>query len=153
MKAEYINPFLEAATDVIEQVVQVKPSTGPLTVKDIKFVENYTWIQIGLNGQMQGDIVFGLSDKVALQLVSAMMGGYAFSEIDEMVRSAISELGNMISGNATTLLFNQGVQVDITPPTVIQSALMAGIQAKKALTIPLIIDGIGSLDIQVVIAS
>ena len=45
---------------------------------------------------------------VALKLVSAMMGGYAIAEMDEMGQSAISELGNMISGNASTILYNQG---------------------------------------------
>ncbi|MFF2888871.1 MULTISPECIES: chemotaxis protein CheX [unclassified Paenibacillus] len=153
MKAEYINPFLESAKIVIEQLVQIKPATGQLGVKDIKFVENYIWIQIGLNGQMNGDIVFGLSEQVALKMVSAMMGGYAISEIDEMGRSAISELGNMISGNASTILYNQGVRVDITPPKLIQSAQSAGFNATQALTIPLIMDGIGELDIQVLIAS
>ncbi|REK75826.1 chemotaxis protein CheX [Paenibacillus paeoniae] len=153
MKAEYINPFLESAKIVIEQLVQIKPATGQLGVKDIKFVENYIWIQIGLNGQMNGDIVFGLSEQVALKMVSAMMGGYAISEIDEMGRSAISELGNMISGNASTILYNQGVRVDITPPKLIQSAQAAGFNATKALTVPLIMDGIGELDIQVLIAS
>ncbi|MBM7566756.1 chemotaxis protein CheX [Paenibacillus sacheonensis] len=153
MKAEYINPFLESAKIVIEQVIQIRPSTGQLGIKDIKFVENYIWIQIGLKGQMNGDIVFGLSEQVALKMVSAMMGGYAIAEMDEMGKSAISELGNMISGNASTMLFNQGVRVDITPPKVIHSAQAAGFSATKALTIPLIMDGIGELDIQVLIAS
>ncbi|QAY66617.1 chemotaxis protein CheX [Paenibacillus protaetiae] len=152
MKAEYINPFLESAKIVIEQLVQVRPLTGQLSLKDVKFVENYIWIQIGMNGQMNGDIVFGLSEEVALKMVSAMMGGFAISEIDEMSKSAISELGNMISGNASTILFNQGIRVDITPPKVIHSAQSAGFEAKQALTVPLIIDGIGNLDIQVIIA-
>ncbi|MFC4099582.1 chemotaxis protein CheX [Paenibacillus xanthanilyticus] len=153
MKAEYINPFLESAKIVIEQVAQVRPSTGTLGVKDVKFVENYIWIQIGLNGQLNGDIVLGLSEEVAIKMVSAMMGGFAISEMDEMGKSAISELGNMISGNASTMLFNQGVRVDITPPKVLHSAQSAGFETKKALTIPLIMDGIGELDIQVLIAS
>ncbi|MFC5648111.1 chemotaxis protein CheX [Paenibacillus solisilvae] len=153
MQAELINPFLESARIVIEQVIQIRPSTGQLGVKDIKFVENYIWIQIGLNGQMNGDIVFGLSEEVAMKMISAMMGGYVISEIDDMGKSAISELGNMISGNASTMLFNQGVRVDITPPKVMQSAQAAGFKAGKALTIPLIMDGIGELDIQVLFAS
>lgn len=153
MKAEYINPFLESAKNVIEQVVQIRPETGQLGLKDIKFVENYIWIQIGLNGHMNGDIVFGLSEQVALKMVSAMMGGFVLSEIDEIVRSAISELGNMISGNASTILYNQGMKVDITPPKVIESASAAGFNASKALTIPLIMNGIGELDIQVLVAS
>lgn len=150
MKAEYINPFLESARIVIEQMINIRPTTGQLGIKDIKFVENYIWIQIGITGQMQGDIVFGLHESVALKLVSAMMGGYVLTEIDEMGRSAISELGNMISGNASTMLFNQGVRVDITPPRVVHSVTAAGFIPKKALTIPLIIEGIGELDIQVI---
>jgi chemotaxis protein CheX len=150
MKAEYINPFLESARIVIEQMINIRPTTGQLGVKDVKFVEKYIWIQIGITGQMQGDIVFGLHEEVALKLVSAMMGGFILTEMDEMGQSAISELGNMISGNASTMLYNQGVIIDITPPKVVHSANAAGFVPKKALTIPLIIDGIGELDIQVI---
>ncbi|WP_248927760.1 chemotaxis protein CheX [Paenibacillus hamazuiensis] len=152
MRAEYINPFLESARIVIEQVANVRPAAGELGVKDVKYVEKYIWIQIGITGQMQGDIVFGLHEEVALKMVSAMMGGFVITEMDEMSKSAISELGNMISGNASTMLFNQGVRVDITPPKVMHSASSAGFAPKKALTIPLIMDGIGELDIQVLIA-
>lgn len=152
MKAEYINPFLESARIVIEQVIQIRPSTGQLGIKDVKFVENYVWIQIGMSGQMKGDIVFGLSEDVALKIISAMMGGFTISEIDEIGSSAISELGNMISGNASTMLYNQGVKVDITPPRVLRSAQAAGFVAQKALTIPLLMEGIGELDIQVLIS-
>ncbi|UUZ84165.1 chemotaxis protein CheX [Paenibacillus sp. P26] len=152
MKAELINPFLESARTVIEQVANVRPSTGQLGIKEVIFVEKYIWIQIGMTGQMQGDIVFGLHEDVALRVVSAMMGGFSITELDEMSKSAISELGNMISGNASTMLFNQGVRVDITPPKVLHSANAAGFTASKALTIPLIMDGIGELDIQVLIA-
>lgn len=151
MKAEYINPFLESANIVLHQVVNVKPTTGKLGIKDVKFVENHIWIQIGVSGQMSGDVVFGLHETVALRLVSAMMGGFAVTEMDEMGKSAISELGNMISGNASTILFNQGVKVDITPPKLIESAEIAGFQPRKALTIPLMMDDIGQLDIQVLI--
>ncbi|CAM4335600.1 chemotaxis protein CheX [Paenibacillus tarimensis] len=152
MKAEYINPFLESARVVIEQMVSIRPEAGQLGIKEVIFVEKYIWIQIGMTGQMSGDIVFGISEPVALRLISAMMGGFAISEIDEIGKSAISELGNMISGNASTMLFNQGVKVDITPPKVLHSAQAAGFTPHKALTIPLIIEGIGELDIQVLIA-
>ena len=151
MKAEYINPFLESASIVLEQVANVKPTAGQLGIKDVKYVESYIWIQIGMTGQMTGDVVFGLHEAVALRLVSAMMGGFVLTEFDEMGQSAISELGNMISGNASTILYNNGVKVDITPPKLLEAAVIAGFTAKKALTIPLIMDGIGELDIQVLI--
>jgi chemotaxis protein CheX len=151
MKAEYINPFLESARIVLETMINVRPTTGQLGVKDVKFVERYIWIQIGLTGQMQGDIVFGLHEEVALKLVSAMMGGFVLTEMDDIGKSAISELGNMISGNASTILYNQGVRVDITPPVIIHALAAAGFVPKKALTIPLQMEGIGELDIQVII--
>ncbi len=151
MQAEVINPFLESAKVVIEQLIQIRPSTGVISVKNIRFVEEYIWIHIGMNGQMKGDIIFGLSEDVALKMISAMMGGYAISEIDEMGRSAISELGNMISGNASTILFNQGMAVDITPPRIVEWAQSEGFASTKALTVPLLIDGIGELDIQVLV--
>ncbi|QHT62639.1 chemotaxis protein CheX [Paenibacillus lycopersici] len=153
MKAEYINPFLESAKIVIEQVVQVRPSTGQPGMKEIELADNYIWIQIGINGQINGDIVFGLHEHVALKMVSAMMGGYPIDAMDEMGRSAISELGNMISGNASTMLFGQGVKVDITPPKVLHSAQSVQFNVTRALTIPLIMNGIGELDIQVLLVS
>ena len=152
MQAEYINPFLESAKNVIEQVIQVRPSTGQLSVKDVKLVEQYIWIHIGLNGQLNGNIIFGLHEEVALKIVSAMMGGFAISEMDEMGKSAISELSNMISGNASTILYNQGMIVDITPPRIVELAQAAGFPEAKALTIPLIMEGIGQIDIQVLVS-
>ena len=151
MKAEVINPFLESARIVIEQVIQVSPSTGSLGVKEIELIDNHIWIQVGMTGQLSGNIIFGIAEAVALRMVSAMMGGYVITEMDEMGKSAISELGNMISGNASTILSNQGVTVDITPPKLMKSESMS-FMPRRALSIPLLMDGIGELDIQVVIA-
>jgi chemotaxis protein CheX len=152
MKAEYINPFLESARMVIEQMIQIRPSTGQLSIRDIKFADNHVWIQIGISGHMNGDVVFGLSESVALRMISAMMGGYVITEIDEMGRSAISELGNMISGNASTMLYNQGVYVDITPPRIMETHFTSSFGARRALAVPLIMEGIGEMEIQVLIA-
>ncbi|MNC54214.1 CheY-P phosphatase CheX [compost metagenome] len=84
-------------------------------------------------------------------MVSAMMGGYVITEMDEMGQSAISELGNMISGNASTILSNQGVSVDITPPKLMKLEGMS-VFPRRALSIPLLMEGIGELDIQVMIS-
>ncbi|WP_379159234.1 chemotaxis protein CheX [Paenibacillus sp. sgz5001063] len=151
MRAEVINPFLESARIVIEQVIQVSPSTGNLGIKDIELIDNHIWIQVGMTGQLSGNIIFGIAEKVALKIVSAMMGGYVITEMDEMGQSAISELGNMISGNASTILSNQGVSVDITPPKLMKTAGMS-VMPRKALSIPLLMEGIGELDIQVMIS-
>ncbi|WP_226001777.1 chemotaxis protein CheX [Paenibacillus sp. BJ-4] len=152
MKAEVINPFLESARRVIEQLIQVSPSPGDLGVKNVELVDDHIWIMIGMTGQLSGNIVFGLNEQVALRMVSAMMGGFVLTEIDEMGKSAISELGNMISGNASTILSSQGIVVDITPPQVMRSENLTAFVPQRALFIPLTVEGIGELDIQVMIS-
>ncbi|HZG57533.1 chemotaxis protein CheX [Paenibacillus sp.] len=152
MNHEYVHPFLESARIVIEQVAGVKPSAGEFGIKEITKQDEYLWIHIGLTGQMTGDIIYGLHETVALKMVSAMMGGYVLEELGEMGHSAISELSNMISGNASTMLYNKGVRVDITPPKIFSSTDGAAIEATKVLSIPLTMEGIGELDIQLLIA-
>lgn len=152
MNVEVIDPFLKSAQNVLEQLIQVSASKGTLAVKNVELIADHVWIMIGMTGQMSGNVMFGLHEQVALRIVSLMMGGFILTELDEMGHSAISELGNMISGNASTLLSNQGIAVDITPPQVLKSVHMTTLNSTKALSIPLMIDGVGELDIQVMIS-
>ncbi len=48
-----------------------------------------------------------------------MMGGIPVKVFDEMAKSAIAELCNMILGNAATIFFKNKINIDITPPTVL----------------------------------
>ncbi|CDN45662.1 CheY-P phosphatase CheX [Paenibacillus sp. P22] len=153
MRAEFINPFLESAVMVLEQVVQIKPMPGPIGLKVLSGANDFLWIRIQLIGQVSGDIMFGMSEVDALNIVSAMMGGFQVDALDEIGRSAISELSNMISGNASTKLSSQGVHVDITPPALLQGAELDFLDRRQALSVPLILEGIGQLDIQVLLAS
>ena len=45
----------------------------------------------------------------ATTLCASMMMGMPVAEIDDMAKSALSELGNMIMGNAATLLSNSNL--------------------------------------------
>ncbi|MFD2670831.1 chemotaxis protein CheX [Marinicrinis sediminis] len=150
-QAQHINPFLQSATTVLEQMCSVTPSRGELTIKHIEFSGTYVWLKISIFGQLEGDIVFGFPEQVALRIVSGMMGGFSITEFDEMSQSAIAELGNMISGNASSLLYDEGIQIDITPPMLIRDNEAQGALAtKQALSIPLTLEGIGQFEIFVV---
>jgi chemotaxis protein CheX len=150
MNAQYIHPFLESASTVIQQVCNVPITRGELGIKDVAFFDDHIWIKIGMTGQMEGDVIFGLHNEVALRVVSAMMGGFPVQEMDELGKSAISELGNMISGNASMILFNQGISIDITPPQLVQD--QDSLPSKgKALAIPLNLGDLGRLEIQVIV--
>ena len=149
MQSTYINPFLSASIHVLETVIQIRPSVGGLRMGHLSANGDMVWLGIHVFGQMQGNIVFGFPRKVALLLVSAMMGGYTVTELDEMTRSAISELGNMISGNASTRLSEQGIQVDITTPKLFVDANSELGIHEKAFTVNIGIESIGDFDIYV----
>jgi chemotaxis protein CheX len=145
MNVKYINPFLASSIHVIEAMMQVKPSVGQVALLPVESRSDSLLLKIGILGQFQGDVVFCFPNQVALRIVSIMMGGYPVSELDEMCCSAIAELGNMISGNASTMLYNEGIQVDITPPNIV--ADHSSYHAKKAITIPLDLSDIGNFNI------
>ncbi|USG64234.1 chemotaxis protein CheX [Brevibacillus ruminantium] len=150
MKVQYLNPFLDSASLVIEQLCNVSIRRGEMEMTEWYYRDDHTWIRIGMTGQLEGDVFFGLQNELALRIVSAMMGGFPVNELDEIGKSAISELGNMISGNASTLLFNQGIVIDITPPQFVQTKDNLWV-ARPAFTVPLDLSDMGRMEIQVVV--
>lgn len=147
---DVLDPFLESASFVIQQVCNVAISRGEMAEKEWIYPENHTWIRIGMTGQVQGTVYFGLQEELALRIVSAMMGGFPVTEMDEMGKSAISELGNMISGNASTILSSRGVTVDITPPLFLQRQELKEVTG-TALTAPLDLQDMGRMEIQMLV--
>ncbi|RNB86102.1 chemotaxis protein CheX [Brevibacillus panacihumi] len=150
MSVQYLHPFLDSASFVIQQVCQVEISRGELELRQWTYREGHTWLRIGMTGQLQGDVFFGIQDDLALRIVSAMMGGFPIQEMDEMGKSAISELGNMISGNASTILSNQGIVIDITPPHFLVHQDLQQMTG-TALTAPLELQDMGKMEIQLVV--
>lgn len=150
MNVQYLNPFLESASAVIQQFCNVTVTQGELAVTEWDYRDDHTWIRIGMTGHLEGHVFFGLHNDLALRIVSAMMGGFPVSELDELGKSAISELGNMISGNASTILYSQGVEIDITPPQLIQHRDMLAVSG-PALSAPLDLSDMGRMEIQVIV--
>lgn len=117
MKVEYINPFIKASTEVLKMIAQIDFVTGKPYMKSSPFTPSSVLIVVGVTGEIQGQAVISMSSELAMGIASKMMMGMPVNELDEMSKSALSELGNMIMGNAATLLYNNEIQVDITPPS------------------------------------
>ena len=148
MKADYINPFLSSSITVIESLMQQKPSVGKLQVTHFEYKEDDICLKIKTFGQFESELIFGFSKDVAIRMVSCMMGGAKIEQFDEICLSAVAELGNMISGNASTLLYNDGVMIDISPPEFVE--MQNGMaSAMKALDIPLYAESIGEFHIHI----
>ncbi|WP_129596177.1 chemotaxis protein CheX [Anaerophilus nitritogenes] len=151
MKVEWVNPFIEASQMILKQMANISCEKGTIHIKDGSFDAPDVMILIGLTGKLKGQAILGMNEEMAKKIASHMMCGMLVDELDEMARSAISELGNMILGNTATLLSNQGFEVDITPPTLLVGKKVSiSTNSNQTITVPLNTDyGIIELDIAI----
>lgn len=137
INVEYINPFLMAATSIIKDICGIDMKVGKPYVKSTAFANDSVIIMIGVTGEMRGQVMIAMTYEKALDIASKMMMGMPVTELDEMSISAISELGNMIMGNAATILSTKGIGIDITPPTVCRGNLTITQSYTQNICIPL----------------
>ncbi|MCE5198518.1 MAG: chemotaxis protein CheX [Armatimonadota bacterium] len=147
MKVDFIDPFLSAAFTVLEMFTGERPQRGQLAIRNSTFTTQQVTIVAGVNGVIEGVSLYGMSLESAQKIAGAMMGSQV-TELDDMATSAICELGNMITGNATTLLSQNGYQVDITPPSVIKGPHVEVCTKIPALVVP-VLTPLGNLEINV----
>ncbi len=117
MKAEYLNPFMQATNDVFMMMLGLNMKKKDLKLQKELSCSNDANIMLGITGDLQGSILFGFPKNMALQMVKTM-SGLEIDEINSFVSSALSEIANIISGNAMTILSEKGYRCDITPPRV-----------------------------------
>lgn len=142
MRVEYINAFIKAATEVLNNFVEKKYSVGRPYVRQNPFPTKAVVILLGITGDVRGHATLSLDEEVAKKVSSAMMMGMPVDVFDEMAKSALSELGNMIMGNSATLLFNQGIKIDITPPSLMKGqAIEMSSSGMETVCVPLVSEG------------
>lgn len=137
LKAEFVNPFLEAAVTVLEQEVGHKPVRGQIFLAESRLQSEEVTVLIGVTGEIQGMVMYVLTEKTAKAFAGAMSGTVAVN-YNAMVESAVSETGNVITGRASALMEKAGYHCTISPPTVINGrGLMISTLAIQRLVIPL----------------
>ncbi|GAB6098986.1 chemotaxis protein CheX [Halanaerocella petrolearia] len=114
---EYANPILNATQSVIENMLQLEPEQGTIEIRDNHFVAKKINTSIGVTGDLEGFVYFSMAEETALNIFTKM-SGMEINEFNDMSRSAIGELANIITGNSATNLSNIGYQCDITPPSI-----------------------------------
>jgi chemotaxis protein CheX len=128
----------------------VKPELGKVYLRRTPFPSENIAVIVGLTGRIRGQVVMSFSKQSALTVASAMMGGMQLTELDEISKSALSELANMIMGNTATLLANRNIGIDITPPSLLMGEKLTISPANmQTISIPLVIDGNKIIEIDV----
>lgn len=138
MKVEFINPFVGAAYDVLKKVTQTEAAKGELALANSPIHGNEVNVVIGVTGDLAGQIILCMSQATALAFATKMLMNLATETLNELAKSAICELGNMILGNAVTDLSDKGYFCTLTPPTLfIGKDVVVSTQILRFLVVPL----------------
>lgn len=125
MNAEHVNPFLDAFKNVMGQLGFANIKTGKLSKKGKEMSATGVMLIVGIVGEIKGNVVYVLGEEDGKKIASKMMMGMPVAELDDMAKSAISELSNMLTANAATSFSNSGVLIDISAPTFLQGKNVA----------------------------
>ncbi len=154
MDVKYINPFINVSINLIKQICNVEVTKGQVFVKNSPFSADKVVIIIGIAGDFRGQAFFAMDENTACKIASAMMFGMEVPALDEMSKSAIAELGNMIMGNVSTEFYNTGVKIDITPPTILVGTNMnISTKGVQTICVPIEMANGGKIEIDVAVAS
>ena len=115
MRVEYINPFVEAAFNVLKEVLGTEVKRGDLYLKSSTMQIQGVAALVGLAGDVEGRVLFDMTKSTALAVASGM-NGEEMKVMDEMVKATLTELANMITAQAVTKLHDLGFKFDLTPP-------------------------------------
>lgn len=150
MNVDHINPFIQASRTVMKSVANIDVSLGKVYLKTSPYSSETIVVVVGLMGELRGQVIFSMDKNVAFKIASAMMMGMTVTELDEMSKSAIAESTNMILGNAATLLYDKGIKIEITPPSLMMGDnIQISTPNMKTLCIPLILSTGGTMELDI----
>ena len=146
MRVEYINPFVETSYRVLKEVLEGADVTrGDLYLKSTAMPVMGVAALVGLAGDVEGRVLFDMSFETALNIASKM-NGEKMTTFDDMAKATISELANIITGQAVTKLHELGFKFDLTPPALFAgenmeiAALGGTTESVEALIVPHVTD-------------
>jgi chemotaxis protein CheX len=150
MKVAFVNPFIQAASEVLDAELGSETQRGDLRLHKSACTTDEITALVGVTGTVTGLVLYSMSEATALGIASRI-SGREFTEFDALAQSGIGELGNVITGRAAVLLSIAGYPANITPPAlVIGKGTMITTLDLNRLILPLQTE-LGPLEIQVVL--
>jgi chemotaxis protein CheX len=120
MNVEFINPFLQAAKNVLETMCQTHVHPAKPTLKENTTTYGDVTGTIGMaSAKVSGCMILSFSEKCIVNVVANMLMEDAKDEIDEEIIDAVGELTNMICGGAKATLGKMNHKFDLATPTMI----------------------------------
>jgi chemotaxis protein CheX len=118
MDVKLLNPFIQAAAEVLKAEVNTDVSRGDISLQKSALTSDDITVLINLIGDVHGVVMYGMSTDTGLSLVSRIME-QDFTELNSLAQSGVAELGNVISGQATIRFSEAGYKSNISPPMIL----------------------------------
>jgi chemotaxis protein CheX len=118
MNVKFLNPFVEAAFEVLPAEAGVSLVRGELALDKHPYVTDDVTVILSLVGQVQGTVFYSMAATTALEVSSRMLGE-RLTQLDGLAQSGVAELGNVITGRASVKLAEAGYESTISPPTLL----------------------------------
>lgn len=150
VNVEHINPFLMASTKILKEMCFIDATVGKPYIKNPTFFQDTLIILIGFTGEMKGQAMISFDNSIACDVASKMIM-MPITQMDELAKSAIGELGNMIMGNTATIFSTKGIAIDITPPTIGTGTISFTTSFAQNICIPLVYEGNKTIEINIAI--
>lgn len=142
MDARFINPVIDAFREILPQLGFADIQRGKLSMGSNSVESLGVTVIIGMTKDLRGSVAYNMSEATAMTIASTMMGGMPVTQFDELPQSAISELVNMVTANSAIRFEQLGMQVDISPPSlVVGNDFRARLLQEKFLVIEMLADG------------
>ena len=119
VKAEFINPILAGINYGFSQITGgINLQMGKPSVKHTPVLDEVYGVHLGITGDLSGKVLYSFNEQAVFELVSYMFKK-KITSFDEMVKSGINEICNIMTGHECSKLYSAGYNCDITPPMMI----------------------------------
>ncbi len=118
MNQEYIDIFVNTSIDSLRESMDIQVEKG-----ESKELAHSTKVEgvvviIGITGDLEGRIIYELELATALKIAEAM-NYEPFEVLDDLARSTISELANIMAGRTISAINDRGIKIMISPPVLL----------------------------------
>ncbi|MDP4153227.1 MAG: chemotaxis protein CheX [Bacillota bacterium] len=133
--------FVKSASSIIKDITGLTFKTDDIVLKDQPCNCKDVVILIGITGKLRGNVVVNMTYDLAYKIAAIMLMEQEIKEMDMMSESAVCELCNMMMGNAATKLSEMGIEIDITPPTILTGQnIQYHVEKARIISIPFVFE-------------
>lgn len=145
--SKHIQTILNGTVSSLKTILPLNIEIKSPSISSEPYIQEHMGVLIGIIGDLKGRIIID-GTPAAFGGIGHTMFGMPLE--GEMLESFTGELGNMVAGNLCTIVGQSGLDLDITPPTVmVGNTKLYGFQ--KILRLPAVIENIGDITISLTI--